>query len=128
MIPTLYRILSTSPEDLSDVEISQILDILPALEKWMKDFKQQSVMFSRETGVVYPGYQLKEYHRRTIPDKDAVIESIRVYDSDLAQKCLRPQELCTLAQLEKVLGEYLFEKLIQPHITVETTLRLVQEP
>lgn len=127
MIPTLYRLLSTSLEDLSDAEISQILDILPALEKWMKEFKQRSVEFSRETGVIYPGYQLKEYHRRTIPDKASAIESIRAYDSELAQKCLRPQELCTLAQLEKVLGEYLFEKLIKPHITVETTLRLVQE-
>lgn len=127
MIQSLYNLLSTTPESLSDAETSQILDILPSLEKWMKDFKQQVVRYSSDTGTILPGYQLKEYHRRTIPDKAAVIESIRTFDPELAQKCLRPQELCTLAQLEKILGQHLFEKLLTPHIIIDTSLRLVQE-
>lgn len=127
MIQTLYNLLSTTPENMTDDEIAQILDILPALEKWIVSFKQQAVSYTSETGTIIPGYQLKEFHRRTIPDKAAVIDTLRSYDSDLAQKCLRPQELCTLAQLEKVLGQHLFEKLLQPHIVVDTTYRLVQE-
>lgn len=127
MIQSLYNLLSTTPENLSDTEISQILDILPSLEKWMKDFKQKAVSYSHDTGTILPGYQLKEYHRRTIPDKAAVIDTIRSFDPELAQKCLRPQELCTLAQLEKILGQHLFEKLLTPHITIDTSYRLVQE-
>ena len=127
MLQSLYNLLSTTPETLSDTEISQILDILPSLEKWMKDFKQQAVTYSHDTGTILPGYQLKEYHRRTIPDKEAVIESIRTYDSELAEKCLQPQKLCTLAQLEKIIGQHLFEKLLTPHIVIDTSLRLVQE-
>ena len=127
MIQSLYNLLSTTPESLSDAETSQILDILPSLEKWMKDFKQQAICYSSDTGIIYPGYQLKEYHRRTISDKAAVIESIRTFDPELSQKCLRPQELCTLAQLEKILGQHLFEKLLTPHIIIDTSLRLVQE-
>lgn len=127
MIQSLYNLLSTTPENLSDTEISQILDILPSLEKWMKDFKQKAVSYSHDTGTILPGYQLKEYHRRTIPDKAAVIDTIRSFDPELAQKCLRPQELCTLAQLENILGQHLFEKLLTPHITIDTSYRLVQE-
>lgn len=127
MIQSLYNLLSTTPETLSDTEISQILNILPSLEKWMKDFKQQAIRYSSDTGIILPGYQLKEYHRRTIPDKAAVIDTLRTFDPELAQKCLRPQELCTLAQLEKILGQHLFEKLLTPHIVVDTTFRLVQE-
>lgn len=127
MLHSLYNLLSTTPENLSDTEISQILDILPSLEKWMKDFKQQAIRYSSDTGTILPGYQLKEYHRRTIPDKAAVIDTLRTFDPELAQKCLRPQELCTLAQLEKILGQHLFEKLLTPHIIIDTSLRLVQE-
>lgn len=127
MLQSLYNLLSTTPETLSDTEISQILDVLPSLEKWMKDFKQQAIRYSSDTGTILPGYQLKEYHRRTIPDKAAVIDTLRTFDPELAQKCLRPQELCTLAQLEKILGQHLFEKLLTPHIVVDTTFRLVQE-
>lgn len=127
MISSLYKLLSTTPETLSDTEISQILDILPSLEKWMKDFKQQAIKYSSDTGTIFPGYQLKEFRRRTIPDKEAAIETIRTFDPELAEKCLRPQELCTLAQLEKVLGQHLFEKLLAPHIIIATSLRLVQK-
>ena len=127
MLQSLYNLLSTTPETLSDTEISQILDILPSLEKWMKDFKQQAIRYSSDTGTILPGYQLKEYHRRTIPDKAAVIDTLRTFDPELVQKCLRPQELCTLAQLEKILGQHLFEKLLTPHIIIDTSLRLVQE-
>lgn len=123
----LYELLTYSPENLSENEVSQVLDILPYLEKWMNDFKQKSVTYSQETGVVFPGYQLKEYRRRTIVNKEAVLKSIQDFDPELAQKCLRPQDLGTLAQLEKVLGQYLFEKLLDPHIVVDTSYRLVQE-
>lgn len=84
MIQSLYNLLSTTPESLSDAETSQILDILPSLEKWMKDFKQQVVRYSSDTGTILPGYQLKEYHRRTIPDKAAVIDTLRTVDPELA--------------------------------------------
>lgn len=127
IIQTLYNLLSTTPENLSDTEISQILDILPSLENWIKEFKQQAVCYSHDTGAILPGYLLKEYHRRTISDKTAVIEAIRTFNPELAQKCLRPQELCTLAQLEKILGQHLFEKLLTPHITIDTSFRLVHE-
>lgn len=127
MISSLYKLRSTTPDTLSDTELSQILDILPSLEKWMKDFKQQAIKYSSDTGTIFPGYQLKEFRRRTIPDKEAAIKTIRTFDPELAEKCLRPQELCTLAQLEKVLGQHLFEKLLAPHIIIATSLRLVQK-
>lgn len=127
MQSTLNYFLSTRPENLTDTEIAQILDMLPALEKWITDFKQQAVTYSTETGTVIPGYQLKEYHRRSIPDKAAAIATIRTFDPELADKCLRPQELCNLAQLQKIMGQHLFQKLLTPHITTDTSFRLVPE-
>lgn len=127
MLSTLNYFLTTRPDNLTDTEIAQILDLLPDLEKWMADFKQQAVSYATETGSVIPGYQLKEYHRRSIPDKAAAIESLRSFDPELADKCLRPQELRNLAQLQKVMGQHLFQKLLTPHISVDTSYRLVHE-
>lgn len=101
---TLSQLLSVTPDSLSETEISKILDILPALEKWSTEFKQQAIGYASSTGVALPGYQLKEFHWRTILDKSAVIESIQLYDPTLASESLRPRELRSLADLEQVLG------------------------
>lgn len=126
-LQTLSQLLSVTPDSLPETEISKILDILPALEKWSKEFKQQAIGYTSSTGVALPGYQLKEFHWRTIPDKSAVIESIQLYDPILASECLRPRELRSLADLEQVLGHPLFDQLVASHISVQTALRLVQK-
>lgn len=123
----IQSLLSCTPSSLSEEEVSQVLDLLPTLEQWIKDFKEQVISNIQETGVLVPGYTLKEYRKRTIPDKEQALETIRTYDPDLYAECVRPQSLRTLAELQKILGTCLFEKLLTPHITIETSQRLVKE-
>lgn len=79
----IKTLISKNVASLSDGQVAEVLDLLPSLEKWIKEFKAQALSNSLDTGVVYPGYQLKEYSRRRISDDGKVAENIRQFDLEL---------------------------------------------
>lgn len=120
----IKKLIATDPSSLSDEQIAEVLDLLPSLEKWMKDFKAQALSTSVETGVVFPGYQLKEYSRRRISDEEKVAESIRQYDPELYSQCVKIQ---SFTHLQKILGQHLFERFVSPYLVVDKSYRLVKD-
>ncbi|MCQ2078007.1 MAG: DUF2800 domain-containing protein [Bacteroidaceae bacterium] len=120
----IKTLISKNVASLSDGQVAEVLDLLPSLEKWIKEFKAQALSNSLDTGVVYPGYQLKEYSRRRISDDGKVAENIRQFDLELFSQCVKIQPF---THLQRIMGEHLFERFVAPYIVVDKSYRLVKD-
>ena len=120
----IYNLISTAPEILTDEQMSEVLSIIPTIEKWIRDVKEYALRNTMETGAIYPGFELKEYSRRRIENEELALAAIRDYDPDLYNQCVRPQ---SFSQLEKVMGQHLFERLLTPYIVHDKSMRIVKE-
>lgn len=119
----IRRILEVRPYLLRDEEVAEILDLLPALERWIRDLKGFALSSAMDNGVFYEGFKVKVFTRRRIGDEMTVVEKLYQYDTDLFSKCVRPIKL---TELERALGEHLFEMLVEPHIVKDKSYRLVR--
>lgn len=108
--------LNRDPRLISPEEMAKsILPLLPTFKTWLSGVEEYSLQQAMD-GVQYPGYKLVEGRSvRKITDTTAVMELL--HKQGLAQETyLKPAELRSITDLEKLIGKKRFGALVADYI------------
>lgn len=104
------------PNELSTEDIASILGQAKEIENWLKDVKEFSLENVRDHGLHIPGWKLVEGRsNRKITDTDAVTLLLDA-EGYTEEQIMKPQNLRSLTDLEKLVGKKNLSSLIGPYI------------
>lgn len=96
--------------ELTDTEISEVLDLIPRVESWIRDVRKHALA-EAHAGKKWPGFKLVAGRAtRRFTDEDAVAD--RAQHAGYAPEQLYTQKLIGITAMTKLLGKTQFDELL----------------
>lgn len=105
------------PTQLSNEEISEILEEAEALSKWATLIKEYALDAAVNHGAVFPGYKVVEGRSNRIYNVDDTIVAARLIAKGCEEDSFWPRKLLGVGAMEKYLGKKDFQKFLGEFVT-----------
>lgn len=105
-----------SEGSLTDEDIAAILGQVDFLTNWVNKIKNYALVEARDNGRRFPGYKLVEGRsNRKITDPDT-IKGTLIFEGYKPEEIMKPEELQSLTNLEKLVGKKKFGQMFDDYI------------
>lgn len=101
---------------LSNEEIAEILERAPEIKKWIEHVETYALQKARDEGEEFPGWKVVAGRsNRKIQDENGLLMMLEAEGYD-DEELLKPQQLQSITNLEKVVGKKAFHELANDFI------------